>query len=521
MQQDSSWPKGAPQPQTLDEANRLIAELHHKLATLELQEKQLKDEVSELKQQLEYVLEQLSLNQSKRFGQSSEKEPKGTFNEAEQEETLEAEPQEKPETESPKKGRQPLPDHLEREEREYRLDEPQCECCGEAMHECGSEITEQLKIIPAKISVIRHKCTKYACRNCEQTAESNRVVTAPKPKQPIPQSIASPEALAAITTAKYCDALPLYRQSEILARGGLEISRGTLANWCIKGGELLKPLWLAMKTHLLSGSLVCADETPIQVLDEPGRKATSKSYMWVYRCGEFSEQPVVLYDYRPGRGQTHPQSFLDGYEGLLLCDGYKAYETLEDVLLAGCWTHVRRKFKDAEKAQPKKAGRVQVALSYISKLYRIEKSVKSATAEQRQAVRQEKSLPLLAAFKSWLDKAVKEVLPKSLLGKAISYTLNQWSKLQTYLSHGDVSIDNNVTERDIRPFTTGRKNWLFSQSVNGAEASGILYSLVMTCRANDINPYFYFKKLFTELPNREPGCDLTDLMPWNVTLDTS
>jgi transposase len=388
------------------------------------------------------------------------------------------------------------------------------------MHVCGSEISEQLKIIPARISVIRHKCTKYACRNCEQTAETSRVVTASKPKQPIPQSIASPEALAAVTTAKYCDALPLYRQAEILERGGLEISRSTLANWCIKGGELLKPLWLAMKKHLLSQTLVCADETPLQVLDEPGRKATSKSYMWVYRCSEFSEQPVVLYDYRPGRGQAHPQSFLEGYSGLLLCDGYSVYETLDDVLLAGCWAHVRRKFKDAEKAQPKKNGRVQVALSYISKLYKIETSVKTATAEQRLAARQEKARPVLHAFKAWLDKAAEAVLPKSLLGKAISYTLNQWSKLQTYLQYGEVSIDNNVTERDIRPFTTGRKNWLFAQSVEGAESSAILYSLVMTCRANDINPYFYFRHLFTELPNREKGGDLSDLMPWNVTLDT-
>ena len=205
----------------------------------------------------------------------------------------------------------------------------------------------------------------------------------------------------------------------------------------------------------------------------------------------------------------------------MLCDGYGANDTLDNVVLAGCGAHVRRKFNDAEKVQPKKTGRVQVALSYIKKLYRIEKLAKGLSAKARQQLRQERAKPLLEEFKSWLTEAAQAVLPKSLLGVAINYTLNQWEKLQTYLDHGDVSIDNNITERDIRPFTTGRKNWLFSQSVNGAESSAILYSLVMTCRANDVNPYFYFKHLFTELPNREKGCDLADFMPWNVTLDTS
>lgn len=493
-------------PDNLDELKRLLLGLYEKS---EQQEK----EIADLKARLQEVLEQLKLSQSKRFGRRSEKEPKGTFNEAEQ--------QKKSKPQHHKKGRKKLPEHLKREERKYTLEDPLCSCCGEVMHACGSEITEQLKIIPAQISVIQHQCTKYACRCCEQTAETTTIVTAPKPKQPIPQSIASPEALAAVIVAKFCDALPLNRQAEIYERGGLDISRSTLANWVIKAADIFNPLWYAMKAHLLAQSLLCADETTVQVLDEPGRKATSNSYMWVYRSSEWDPKPVVLYEYQPGRGQLHPQNFLKGYSGVVLCDGYAAYDTLEDVALAGCWAHVRRKFKDAEKAQPKKTGRVQVALTYIKKLYRIEKLAKGFSAQARKMLRQEKAKPLLEEFKGWLTKAAQEVLPKSLLGVAINYTLKQWDKLQTYLTHGDISIDNNVTERDIRPFTTGRKNWLFSQSVNGAESSAILYSIVMTCRANDINPYFYFQRLLAELPNREAGSDLSDLMPWNVELDTS
>lgn len=234
-----------------------------------------------------------------------------------------------------------------------------------------------------------------------------------------------------------------------------------------------------MKQHLLSESLVCADETTMQVLDEPDRAATSKSYMWVYRSGEFAPNPVVIYDYQPSRAQTCPKGFLGDYSGYLLCDGYKPYEGLKSVTLAGCMVHARRKFTDAQKAQPK-------------------------------------AKPILAEFHSWLEDSQEKVLPKSLIGKAINYTLNQWDKLTTYLEDGNISIDNNVTERDIRPFTTGRKNWLFSKSVAGEEASANLYGIVMTCRANDINPYYYFLHLFRMLPTRVPGADLSDLLPWNI-----
>jgi transposase len=200
-----------------------------------------------------------------------------------------------------------------------------------------------------------------------------------------------------------------------------------------------------------------------------------------------------------------------------LTDGYSAYNTLENVTQAACMAHARRKFTDAQKASPsKKAGKPEKALSYIAKLYGIEKQAKHLTSQARQQLRKQQAEPILNEFYNWLNS--QHVLPKRTLGKAISYTLNQWPKLLTYLEDGDISIDNNVTERDIRPFTTGRKNWMFSTSVGGAKASANLYSLVMTCRANDLNPYYYFRHLFTELPKRAPSDELSDLLPWNVDL---
>ena len=457
----------------------------------------------------------MDLSKAKRFGRQSEKTPKGTFNEAEQ---LKAEDNPPPKP-AAKKGRQPLPAHLDREDRTYELSEPVCECCAQPLHVCGIEESEQLKIIPAKISVIRHRQTKYACRHCEQTAERCQVITAPKPAQPIPQSIASPEALAAVVTAKYCDALPLYRQVDILARGGLDISRSTLASWCIKAGELVAPLRQAMQQHLLKQGVVCADETRVQVLDEPERAATSQSYMWVYRSGEYHKQPVVLYDYQPGRGKEYPAAFLKGYAGYLQCDAYQAYASLENVSLSCCWAHARRKFNDALLAQPKKTGKASHALSTIQKLYAIEQQARELSAEARHQLRQEKAAPLLQEFKQWLDESHAQLTPKSYVGEAVNYVLNHWADLNRYLENGMLGIDNNVTERDIRPFTTGRKNWLFSKSVEGAKASATLYGLVMTCRANDINPYYYFQKLFRDLPGREKDAPLDDLMPWNIKLD--
>ncbi|MEG3694207.1 IS66 family transposase [Vibrio coralliirubri] len=473
------------------------------------------EEVVELENKMQLLLEELNLSKSKRFSAKSEKAPKGTFNEAEQQNAL---PKASPKHH--KKGRKPLPVELDREVHQHTLNAPYCECCNEPLHPCGTEVSEELKIIPQKVSVVRHERTKYACRQCEKTQTSSKIVTAPRPANMIPKSIGSPEAFAAVVTAKYVDALPLYRQVEILKRSDIELSRGTLANWCVQLGSKVTVIVEAMKAHLLNEKLICADETTVQVLREQERSAQSKSYMWVYRSGEFAKQPVVIYDYQPSRAGQCVKDFLGGYSGYLLTDGYQAYNGLDNVSQAGCLAHVRRKFTDAQKAQPKKkSGRIEKAISFIAKLYGIEQEAKGLSTVERQHLRQRKSKPILGTFHKWLLESQGKVLPKSQIGLAINYTINQWPKLLTYLEDGDISIDNNVTERDIRPFTTGRKNWMFSTSVEGATASANLYSLVMTCRANNINPYYYFVHLFKVLPMRSPQDDLTDLMPWALEID--
>lgn len=491
------------------------ASLEVQKTSLESVQASLETEKALLHEQIKKLIAELTLSKARQFGKKSEKAERGMFNEAEKY-------QQKAEPKHHKKGKKPLPEHFEREVVEHTLASMDCPCCGNELHQCGSVDSEQLKIIPAHISVIKHKQFKYACRHCEHNELSSKIITAPKPKQPIPGSIASSEALAAVVTSKYCDALPLYRQSQIYARGELEISRNTLANWCIKAGILVKPLIEAMKVHLRQEYSLCADETHVQVLEEDGKLAHSKSYMWVYRSNEISKQPVVVYDYQPGRSRACVQAFLSDYQGYLQCDGYSVYDNIDGITPVGCWAHARRKYEDALKAETRVKGRANMAKSYIAKLYALETEAKNKdlTPDERYQFRQEKALPILEKFKAWLDDASTKVTDNSYIGKAINYTLNQWDKLIRYLEDGHLGIDNNITERDIRPFTTGRKNWLFSKSVEGAEASANLYSIVMTCRANDINPYYYFLHLFKELPNLKPDDDINQLMPWNVQLDS-
>ncbi len=392
----------------------------------------------------------LKLEQEKQA--MAEEVAKGTFNEAEQQDALPSAPKARSKT-----GRKPLPADLEREVQTHTLNAPYCDCCDSPLHECGKEVSETLKILPQRVSVIRHERTKYACRHCEQTAETSKVVT-----------------------AKYVDALPLYRQVDILNRSGIDISRATLANWCVQLGSKVQVIVDAMKAQLLKESLICADETTVQVLREEDRAAQSKSYMWVYRSGEFTENPVVIYDYHPSRTGACVREFFGNYQGYLLSDGYSGYDMVDTVTHAAYMAHVLRKFTDAQKASPsKKAGKPEKALTFIAKLYGIEKRGKALSAEARQQLRMQEGLPILNDFKAWLDSL--SVLPKGALGQAITYTKNQWAKLLTYLEDGHININNNVTERDIRPFTTSRKNWMFSTSVGGATASANLYSLVMTC----------------------------------------
>lgn len=488
-------------------------------------------EINLLEQKIKILEERVKQLTHLKFGASSEKynpdQDEMVFDEAENPEvfdeqliTEEPEMVEVPAHKRKKSGRTQLSDDLPRVEVVYDLDDDEkfCKhegCGGHALHQIGEEVSEQLEIIPAKAQVKRTIRLKYACRCCEQG-----IKTAKAPKQPIPKSIASPSLLAGIVTNKYQDALPLYRQQVILKRIGVELPRATLANWMIKCGELLIPLINLLRDRLLESHLVHMDETPIQVLNEPDKLATSQSYMWVQRTG-VHDHPVVLFDYSPSRSAKVPIELLHDYQGLLQADGYAGYQQVvrdNGLILLGCWAHARRKFDTALKATKVKKGKAQFALSEIQKLYRIESQIKGKTSDEVKQIRQELAKPIVDKLRIWLDKSLNQVPPKSLTGKALYYLNNQWDHLTAYLDNGYAAIDNNRAENAIRPFVIGRKNWLFANSVKGAKASSILYSIVETAKANDVEPWHYLNHVFKELPNANLLEDIEKLLPWNVQL---
>lgn len=413
-------------------------------------------------------------------------------------------------------GRKPLPDYLPRIEIVHDLPEAEKHCtCGCAKEQIGEAISEQLDIIPAKVRVLKHIRPKYSCKQCNTPPHC-----APMPPQPIPKSQASPGFLAHAITGKYADALPLYRQCHILSRGGIEVARNTLCQQVVKAGELVQPLVNLLQDQALHYPVLQMDETVVQVLNEPGKTAQSQSYMWVMRGGP-PGQSSIIYHYDPGRGKSVPKRLLAGYKGYLQTDAWHAYDAVhgEDVIAVGCWAHARRKFKDAQKALPKskqkRAGRIQQAISYIQKLYAVEKRLpEDAPDEQRLQARQQDSIPVLNAFHDWLMK--QNVNPQSKLGKAIHYTLTYWDRLTVYCTDGRLEIDNNLIENKIRPFAIGRKNWLFSTSQAGANSSANLYSLIETAKANGLNEYDYLKWVFTKLPAATSVEDIEALLPWNI-----
>lgn len=413
-------------------------------------------------------------------------------------------------------GRKALPDDLPRIEVIYDLSDEEKVCDkGHVLTQISEKTSEQLDIVPMKIQVIRHIRKQYACPCCDGVLK-----LASKPKQPIEKSQASAGLLAYIAVSKYADSLPLYRQSTILNRFGIDINRTTLANWMIRCGELIQPLINRFEEQLLSQPFIHMDETPVQVLNEKGKPAESKSYMWVRHGGPPGKR-ITLFDYDPSRSGAVPRRLLAGYAGALMLDGYEGYTPVcneQGLIRLGCWVHARRKFVDVSKASKKKNGQAAYAIKLIAKLYAIEKTNKDASAESRHQVRLEHAKPIIDKLRQWLDETKPKVPPKSLLGKALQYLDNQWPRLIAYLEDGQYPIDNNPVENAIRPFAIGRKNWLFSASVNGARASANLYSLIETAKANGLEPYAYLKRVFTELPNAQSYDDVENLLP-NSTVE--
>jgi transposase len=388
--------------------------------------------------------------------------------------------------------------------------------CGTPMVEIGEDISEQLDIVPMQVRVLRHIRKRYGCPTSEHSP-----VTAALPAQPLPKSNASIDFLAMLLAVKFVDGLPLARFENVLTRHGAVVPRQTLARWVIGCAGVLQPLHNLMRDVLLDGNLIHMDETVVQVLKEKDKAPTSNSYMWVQTGGP-PDKPVVLYDYDPSRSASVPTALLEGFAGYLMTDGYDGYNEVgrsDGIERLACWAHVRRRFVEATRVQPKgKRGRADEAVSLIGKLYRIEREHKDATPEARYLARQSDSVPVLAELHAWMHKNAPLVIPKSALGTALAYMGNLWSKLVRYTERGDLPIDNNRCENAIRPFVVGRKAWLFSDTPAGAHASAVIYSLVQTAKANGLEPYTWLRRVLRDLPAAKSVEAIEALLPWNLCI---
>jgi transposase len=420
-----------------------------------------------------------------------------------------------------KPGRKPLPEDLPREHVYHDIDEAEKLCgCGEQLVQIGEETSEQLDIVPAKAKVLVHHRIKWACRCCEGVeTKGGTVKIAPVPPQILPKSFATPGLLAHIFTAKFVDSLPFYRQEKQLARMGIELKRATMCNWAVQIAQKCQKVTQLLLEKVKQGVYLQIDETTVQVMKEPGRKNRTKSYMWLIRGGP-PDPPIILFHYHPTRQSIVPQELLKGYQGYVQSDGYKGYDFLEKqegVTLLACMAHARRKFADVWKASGKKTADnlALEGLRFFKRLYASEtrfRKEKLSFDEIKQA-REKEAVPILDALHKWLKRYETEVLPDSLLGRAIGYALKLWERLIRYIEEGYLNIDNNPVENAIRPFVIGRRNWLFSGSPAGASASATLYSLVATAKANSWDPYMYLRFLFTGLMTATTDEDFQGLLP--------
>ena len=486
--------------------------------------------VTNLQKELNILHDELTLLRHKIFGRRSERfsrdelSQQGLFTEA-------GECKEQPDNEPPqsvevaahtraKPGRRPLPPDLPREEVVHDIPEEEKRCsCGAPLVRIGEEVSEKLDIVPVQLKVIRHIRPKYACKKCEGIDCEHPVKVAPMPPQIVDKGIATPGLLAYILVSKFCDAIPFNRQERQFARIGIELPRGDFCNWTAQVGRLCDPLMEIFLEEIRSGPIVQMDETRVQVMKEVGRPDTSQSYMWVLRGGP-PGKPVHVYRYHPSRSASIPLQYLNGYKGFLQTDGYDGYEEVGDlpgIIHAGCWAHARRKFDEAAKAS-KSGGSAHEALARIGKMYTAERELRALQLKPEDFMEKRKArvLPILAAFKEWLESKEDQLVPSSHLGKAVSYTLKEWPKLIRYLDSPYLTPDTNLIENAIRPFVIGRKNWLFSGSPVGAHASATLYSLIETAKANGIEPYRYLRYIFAKLPLAKSREDFEKLTPQNL-----
>lgn len=490
--------------------------------------------IAELEQQVQWFISQIRLAKHKQFGISSEKTSDlqlSIFNEAESSADITIPEPKLAEVKAHYRKHtrlttDKLPKDLPVEIIEHELPVEECICpdCGSKLHTMGRETREELKIIPAKAIMIRHVRHVYACRNCEGTSDHVPIVKADMPEPVIKGGFASPETIAHIAVQKFMMASPLYRQEQELKLNGILLSRQTMSNWLIKASEKwLEPIYEEMKHQLCEHEVLHADETTVQVLKEPEKAAHSKSYMWLYRTSGESKHPLVIYDYQPDRKHIHPEKFLKSFKGYLHTDGYDGYHKLpETIIVVGCLAHLRRKFFDALKTLPKEKqpkSNAAKGVSYCDRLFNLEKQFASLSSDNRLKERERLSRPIFDEFYNWIYEFA--ALPNTLLGKAVHYAQSQRKYLERYLLDGRLEISNNRAERSIKPFVIGRKNWLFVNTPNGARASAIYYSLIVTARENGLNPFEYLTWIFTNVPNlgkKGYASEIKDFLPGSAAL---
>lgn len=411
-------------------------------------------------------------------------------------------------------GRGQLPAHLPRQRREVppRPEDLVCDCCNKERKRFGEDVSLRLDYVPGSFLVIEEVRGKFACSDCAKS-----VSIPPVPARPIPKGIAEPGLLAQVLVSKYADHLPLERQSTIYARHGLNLSPSTLMDWVARSVEALLPLYDELCRDVLSARILNTDDTPILVL-HPNGPGTHKGRLWTYvsRLDRFG----TVYDFSPTWEGIHPQRFLASFTGILQSDAYGGYEKLFEtglVTSAGCNAHSRRGYHKARSSDP---ARAHVGLAFYRRLYAIERDCRELSKEEREAVRRSRATPILEQLEAWLHENQPQVLPKSPIGAAITYTLNNWAALVRYIEDGDLDIDNGAAERALRYIAVGRNNWLFAGSDEGGRRAAVVYSFIQSCKQIGVEPFAYLRDVLTRLPEHPRG-RLIELIPraWKSARD--
>ena len=413
--------------------------------------------------------------------------------------------------------RRPLPEHLPRETRKYPPQQEVCPDCGGKLKPLGEDVSEMLEYVPEHFKVIRQVRPKLACASCD------RIVQAEAPSRPIERGMAGPGLLAHVLVSKYCDHLPLYRQSDMYAREGVELDRSTLADWVGGTSRLLEPLVEALRRHVMAADKLHGDDTPVPVL-APGRGQTKTGRLWTYvrdsRPAGDTTPPAVWFAYTPDRKGEHPKAHLSHFTGTLQADGYAGYDQVYEggrIQEAACLAHVRRKFYDLHVAH--KSPVAAEALERIGALYAIEKEIWGRPPDERREIRNTRSRPLMESLKQWLEETLGKLSRKSDTARAVRYALGRWEALMRYCDDGRIEIDNNAAERSLRAVVLGRKNFLFAGSDAGGERAAAMYSLLGSAKLNGLNPEAYLRQVLSRIADH-PINRIEELLPWNLATST-